>query len=62
MDTYADYDPFADAYNRHWGGFATRMLPVLDRLILSDLEEGSLVLDLCCGTGQLASALTERGH
>lgn len=61
MDRYADYDPFADVYNRHWGGFATRFLPVLDRLLVDSLAEGSLLLDLCCGTGQLAAALNERG-
>ena len=62
MDRYADYDPFAEVYNRYWGGFATRVLPVLDRLLLDGLPPGSLLLDLCCGTGQLAEALTERGY
>ena len=61
MDRYTDYDPFADVYNRHWGSFATRVLPVLDRLVLDDLEGGSTVVDLCCGTGQLAATLTQRG-
>jgi SAM-dependent methyltransferase len=61
MDRYTDYDAFAEVYNRHWGGFASRVLPVVDRLVLNDLGEGSLVLDLCCGTGHLAAALNERG-
>ncbi len=61
MDTYAEYDRFAAAYNRHWGGFATAVLPVLDQLVLDDLAPASTVLDVCCGTGQLAAALTERG-
>ena len=61
MDRYTDYDPFADVYNRYWGSFATRVVPVLDRLVVDDLERGSTVVDLCCGTGQLAAAFTERG-
>ncbi len=60
-DRSRDYDPFAWAYNRHWGGFAERALPLLDWLGLADLPPGAHVLDLCCGTGQLAVALTARG-
>jgi SAM-dependent methyltransferase len=62
MDTYSDYDPFADVYDRHWGSFATRVVPVLDRLVLGQLDGGATILDLCCGTGQLAATLTERGY
>ena len=58
---YADYDAFAWVYNRHWGWFAERMLPVLDKLVLKSVPPGASVLDLCCGTGQLAHVLTERG-
>jgi len=61
MSRYTDYDLFADVYSRHWGGFATRVVPVLDRLVLEQLEPGSTILDLCCGTGQLAAMLTSRG-
>lgn len=61
MDTYAEYDRFAEVYDRHWGDFATAVVPVLDRLVLDDLPAGATILDLCCGTGQLAAALTDRG-
>ena len=37
-------------------------MPILDRLVLGDMAEGALVLDLCCGTGQLAAALNGRGY
>ncbi len=62
MERYSDYDDFAQTYNRHWGSFATRILPVLDQLALSDFPTGTAILDLCCGTGQLARELTGRGY
>lgn len=57
---YDDYDDFAAAYNRHWGLFASAVRPVLDRLALTELENGATVVDLCCGTGQLANSLSDR--
>lgn len=63
MGPYAAYDRFARIYNQYWGDdFSQRALPILDRLILSHLPAGARVLDLCCGTGQLARALTARGY
>ena len=57
------YDRFAWLYDRHWGRDFTRWgLPVLDQLLLRDLPAGARLLDLCCGTGHLAQALTERGY
>ncbi len=60
-DRYVDYGGFADVYNRHWGGFAGRVVDPLCRLGLDQLVPGDRVLDVCCGTGQLAAAPTERG-
>lgn len=60
-DRYSDYDPFAWIYNKHWGSFATQVVPVLERLVLNDLPPGARILDLCCGTGQLAHALSAQG-
>lgn len=37
-------------------------MPALDKLLFPDLREGRNVLDLCCGTGHLASRLTSRGY
>jgi ubiquinone/menaquinone biosynthesis C-methylase UbiE len=54
---YTAYDRFAWVYDRYWAGdFATRVLPVLERLLLASLPAGARILDLCCGTGQLARA------
>ena len=62
MNRYTDYDDFAHIYNQHWGRFSVQILPILDQLALKDYPEGAAILDLCCGTGQLANALTDRGY
>lgn len=60
---YSDYDAFAWTYNRHWGGMFTRQaLKALDRLVLPHVPVQGRILDLCCGTGQLAGELTARGY
>lgn len=59
---YSAYDGFAWVYNKHWGHFSKRVLPVLEKLILKDLPAGARMLDLCCGTGHLAQALLARGY
>ena len=60
---YAEYDPFAWIYNRHWGPVAIqRFLPIVEKLVLPQLPTGAHILDLCCGTGQLSHALAERGY
>jgi SAM-dependent methyltransferase len=59
---YNDYDPFAWLYNKHWGNMFTPMaLAVIDELITPDLKTGAQLLDLCCGTGQMAGTLNDRG-
>ena len=59
---FADYDPFAWAYNEHWSGpFAAQVMAALDALLLPGLPRSARILDLCCGTGQLAAKLTGRG-
>ena len=62
MTRYDAYDPFAHTYNRHWGFFATKAYPILLHLVLRNLTPGSAVLDLCCGTGQLAAELSRQGY
>ena len=62
MERYDAYDAIAGIYNRYWGTFADRIYPVLHRLVLRDLPPGCAVLDLCCGTGQLAAVLAEKGY
>ena len=62
MTKHADYDDFADVYNQYWGGFALQIMPILEQLALNGYPPGTAILDLCCGAGQLACELTERGY
>ncbi|MFC1987403.1 class I SAM-dependent DNA methyltransferase [Chloroflexota bacterium] len=63
MTSYSDYNHFARVYNRHWGGeYAQRVLPILENLVLRHIPAKARILDLCCGTGQLACTLTALGY
>ena len=63
MKIYSSYDPFAWIYNRHWGNtFLPVVLPIMDNLVLSKLPKNARILDLCCGTGQLAQQLKTLGY
>ena len=60
---YSDYDRFAWVYNRHWGDkFIPMVMPILETLVLQYLPDKARILDLCCGTGQLAQVLIARGY
>ncbi len=62
-EKFSDYDDFAWIYNRHWGNrFTPGALAVLGELVLPEIPPGAAVLDLCCGTGQLARILSEEGY
>jgi SAM-dependent methyltransferase len=58
----AGYDALADVYDSQWGFFTRRVLPVIDKLLLARLHSGAHILDLCCGTGQLARSLLDPGY
>ena len=59
---FSDYDAFAWFYNRYWGStFADRFLAVIEQLFLSHLTPGARIVDLGCGTGQLARVLSDQG-
>ena len=63
MNIYSSYDPFAWIYNKHWGNsFLPVVLPILDNLVLTKLPENARILDLCCGTGQMAEKLKTMGY
>jgi SAM-dependent methyltransferase len=58
----ADYDNFAWLYNREWTYFAEHIFPLYKHLAGDALPAGGQILDLCCGTGQLAKILTDNGY
>ena len=62
MKQPADYDNFAWLYNQEWIEFAQNIFPLMKYLAGEHLPRGGEVLDLCCGTGQLAAILTENGY
>lgn len=55
---------FARVYNRRWIGFARQVAPLLlDFYAATPLgQENKQVLDLCCGTGQVALHFLSRGY
>lgn len=62
IERYKEYDRFARVYNQHWGDFGAHVLPRLQELLLDKLPDDAHILDLCCGTGQLAATLVARGY
>jgi SAM-dependent methyltransferase len=59
------YGPgFARVYNKRWISFARQVAPLLLEFYVGTplAETDHRVLDLCCGTGQLAVYFLERGY
>ena len=58
-------EDFAQVYNKLWSFFARRWAPrLLNLFSKSDVpaSAGTTVLDVCCGTGQLAEELVAHGY
>ncbi len=55
---------FAKIYNLRWGGFAQNIAPLIRRFYESQPigQVNRLMLDLCCGTGQLALQFLEASY
>ena len=59
------YGPgFAQVYNKRWIGFARQVAPFLLEFYRHQplAQTNRLVLDLCCGTGQVALYFLKRGY
>jgi SAM-dependent methyltransferase len=55
---YTIYDPFAAIYDRHWGTmFLDDARQGIHNVFLPLLRPQARILDLCCGTGQMAQWL-----
>lgn len=58
----SEYDPFAAIYDRYWGAeYHAQVLPVVERLLLSRLQQRASVLDVCCGTGKFTATVQQSG-
>ena len=62
MKRYTDYDNFAWRYNQEFKPFAENIFPAIKTIARDSLADSGKILDLCCGTGQLAKVLTEKGY
>jgi len=57
-----EYDPLAAIYDRYWAReYHAAALPVVKKLLLSQLRSGASVLDICCGTGRFTAAVRDAG-
>jgi len=57
------YDRLAWIYNRYIAeGFLAFAFSVITELFLGEVPVRGRILDLCCGTGQLARTLSQRGY
>ncbi|MBG1243492.1 class I SAM-dependent DNA methyltransferase [Nostoc sp. NZL] len=60
---HLNYDIYARIYNDRNGQSLCEMgLQPLEKLLLPHLSPGAHILDLCCGTGQLAQQLNLKGY
>jgi SAM-dependent methyltransferase len=61
-ERYTVYDPFAAVYDRHWGDmFLGEGRRGIHNVFLPLLRPKARILDLCCGTGQMAHWLAGCG-
>jgi len=59
---YNEYDNYAWFWNKYWGRTSARkVLPVIEKVWQPSTNAPLSLLDVCCGTGQLAQLLSKRG-
>ncbi len=63
---YREYDNFARIHSESWGQELKQWLPDIEKFIRQHLPENISkkpnILDLCCGTGELAQGLHQKGY
>lgn len=61
---YCEYDIFARIHSESWGPELRQWLPDIEKFLRQHLPkeapENSKILDLCCGTGELAQGLQKK--
>ncbi|HEY1215937.1 MAG TPA: class I SAM-dependent methyltransferase, partial [Bryobacteraceae bacterium] len=64
METpFSSYDDIAGMYHAFWADwYLPAASPALENLFFSRVRRGSLVLDLCCGSGHVTKELVARGY
>ncbi|MDH4158616.1 MAG: class I SAM-dependent methyltransferase, partial [candidate division Zixibacteria bacterium] len=56
------YGRLSQVYDLGWGGFASKYVGLIEKLLTEQGLTRARILDLACGTGNLAVALACRGH
>jgi SAM-dependent methyltransferase len=56
------YERLSQVYDLDWGGFALQYVPLIHELLSERGVAQARILDLACGTGQLALELANAGH
>ena len=63
---YSEYDIFANIHSQSWGPEIRQAIPEIEKFIRQNLSEEvpekPRILDLCCGTGELAQGLQNKGY
>ena len=62
IERFNTYDVFADIYDRFWGDRCLAMLPAIEMFVLQKAPKDGKIIDICCGTGQMASQLLTKGY
>lgn len=63
---YREYDAFARIHSESWGPELKQWIPDIENFLRQHLSqeipERPQILDLCCGTGELAQGLHQKGY
>ncbi|MEH2456008.1 class I SAM-dependent DNA methyltransferase [Nostoc sp.] len=63
LNRYSEFDAWAWVYDKTLGTtYSNHRLPILEKLLLQHLPNKAHILDLCCGTGQVAQQLIRKGY
>jgi len=61
---YSAYDIFAhiNHEDKSWGAASQSLVPIIEKLLLTKIPAGGTILDICCGSGEIAQKLQEQGY